>query len=204
MEWRSQKRMRCRRERWSRTLLGCLLLAGMVAASGAMRAQEAGAEKPSQDDVRAAYLYDFGQFVRWPEGAGRGPLLGCVAGKDPFGQTMGKLAAGKQINGRTLEARNLDRPEAAGDCSILFVGTPERGHADAYLAATAAKPVLTVGEGPDSLTRGGMIEFVVVEDRVRFSVNLDAANRCSVGLSSELLKVAVTVTDKPGTGGSPK
>ena len=69
---------------------------------------------------------------------------------------------------------------------------------------TAAKPVLTVGEGPDSLTRGGMIEFVVVEDRVRFSVNLDAANRCSVGLSSELLKVAVTVTDKPGTGGSPK
>jgi len=201
---RPQKQMRLRRERRRRSLLGCLLLGGMVAASGAMRAQGAGAEKPARDDVRAAYLYNFGQFVRWPEGAGRGSLLVCVAGQDPFGQTMGKLAAGKQINGRALEVRNLDRPEGAADCSILFVGKPESGHVDAYLAATAGKAVLTVGEGPDFLTHGGMIEFVEVEDRVRFSVNLDAANRCGVGLSSELLKVAVTVTGKPGTGGSPK
>ena len=94
-----------------------------------VRAQDAGAEKPARDDVQAAYLYNFGQFVRWPEGAGRGPMLVCVAGQDPFGQTVGKLAAGKQISGRALEVRNLDEPEGAADCSILFVGKPESGHA---------------------------------------------------------------------------
>jgi hypothetical protein len=175
-----------------------------VSGTGGSAAQ---AQRPSQDDVEAAYLYNFGKFVRWPADGGQGPLEICVAGPDSLERTIGRLVTGEQINQRPLEARMVERPEAAAGCSILYVGSMDRARIDGFLTATAGKPVLTVGESPDFLDKGGMIQFVAVEDHVRFSVNLDAANRCGVGLSSELLKVAVRVTGKPesrsGKGGPP-
>jgi hypothetical protein len=172
-----------------------------VAAYAAIPPPEAKAQL-SRDDVQAAYLYNFGKFVRWPESAGHGSMQVCVAGDDSFGQTMERLVSGEQINGRGFEVRNVDRPEGAGTCAILFVHTADRAREDAFLAAAAGKPILTVGEAPDFLARGGMIQFVLVEDHVRFSVNLEAANRNGVNLSSELLKVAVAVTGKPVNGGA--
>jgi hypothetical protein len=176
-----------------------LLVAGACLAGSTTNAL---AEKPSRDDVQAAYLYNFGKFVRWPESRGLGPMLVCVAGQDPFGQTISKLVDGEQIDGRHLEERNLDRPEGVGACSILFVGATAHGQEAGFLAAAEGKPILTVSDSPDFLTHGGMIQFVQVEDHVRFSVNLDACSRHSVALSSELLKVAVAVTGKSGTGGT--
>jgi hypothetical protein len=160
------------------------------------------AQKSSRDDVQAAYLYNFGKFARWPEGANQAPMVVCVAGQDPFGQTIGKLVEGEQIDGRPLQERNIDRPEAVGSCSILFVGSTQHGQQDDFLAAAEGKPILTVGDSTDFIARGGMIQFVLVEDHVRFSVNLNACSRHRMALSSELLKVAVTVTGKPETGGA--
>lgn len=201
MAVRSQKRTRGGRLRSRAAWLACWLAAGLAAAGG-IWSREAEAQKPSRDDVQAAYVYNFGKFVRWPENAGHGPIQVCVAGEDSFGQTIGRLTAGEQIDGRALQVRSLDRPEAEVGCAILFVGTSEHGREDSFLAAAAGKPILTVGDGPDFLTRGGMIQFFQVEDHVRFSVNLDAANRNGVGLSSELLKVAVSVKGKPQGGGA--
>jgi len=159
------------------------------------------AQRPSRDDVQAAYLYNFGKFVRWP-GAERNPMLVCVAGQDSFGKTIAKLVDGEQIDGRSLTERNVSSPERVGDCSILYIGSGEQEREESYLAAADGKPILTVGEAPDFLAHGGMIQFVMMENHVRFSVNLDAVNRHRVALSSELLKVAVAVTGKPETGGA--
>jgi hypothetical protein len=177
-----------------------LLLVAAACVAGSIT--NAPAQEPSRDDVQAAYLYNFGKFVRWPESRGFGPMVVCVAGQDPFGQTIGKLVDGEQIDGHRLEERNLDRPEGAGACSILFVGATARGQEAGFLAAAEGKPILTVSDAPDFLAHGGMIQFVQVEDHVRFSVNLDACSRHSVALSSELLKVAVAVIGKSGTGGA--
>lgn len=177
---------------------GLSLMVAMLVSMGSL-VPRAWAQRPSEDEVEAAYLYNFGKFVRWPEGGGHGPMQICVAGRESFEQTVGKLTSGEKINGRPLEVQMVDRPEAAAGCSILFVGAMDRAHTGALLAATAGKPVLTVGDGADFLDQGGMIQFVLVQDHVRFSVNLSAVNRCGVGLSSELLKVAVRVTGRPGS-----
>jgi hypothetical protein len=164
---------------------------------------EAGhAQKTSRDDVQAAYLYNFGKFVRWPHAVDRGPMLVCIAGRDPFGQAVGKLVDGEEINGRPVEERDIESPEGVGACSILFMGTGAHAREDSFLAAAEGKPILTVGEGPDFLAHGGMIQFLLVGDHVRFAVNLEAVIRHRIVLSSELLKVAVTVTGNPGTGGA--
>ncbi len=174
----------------------------MVAAMSWMSGQHSVAQKLSRDDVQAAYLYNFGRFVRWPGEASHRPMLVCVAGEDPFAATLKKLVEGEQIDGRPLEVRDVDRIEAVGDCSILFVGAQEHEREDAFLSAAAARPILTVGDSPDFLERGGMIQFLLMQDHVRFEVNLDECNRHGVGLSSELLKVAVSVRGKSAAGGA--
>jgi hypothetical protein len=128
-------------------------------------------------------------------------MLVCVLGQDSLGQTISKLVEGEQINGRPLVERNVNRPDGVGDCSILFIGSTERARVVETLTATEGKPILTVGDAPDFLEQGGMIEFVQVEDHVRFSVNLDECTRHRVAVSSELLKVAVTIRGKRETGG---
>ena len=190
------------RTRWAQRPSGWGWLACAVLAAAAAIPSQTAAQKPSRDDVQAAYLYNFGKFVRWPEGDSRSPILVCVAGQDPSEETIGRLAAGERINGRQLAVRGVERPEEAAACSILFIGAGESEYEDAFLAATAGKPILTVSDAPDFLERGGMIQFLLVEDHVRFSVNLGAANRGGVGLSSELLKVALRVTGGPDNGGA--
>jgi hypothetical protein len=87
-------------------------------------------------------------------------------------------------------------------CAILFIDATQSDHADELLRAVADKPTLTVSDLPGFLSRGGMIQFQVVEKRVRFSVNLDAVNRRHLTMSSELLKVAISVKGRTPEGGA--
>lgn len=180
--------------RWAAAFLLVELTAGWAASSP----QSAAAERPSPDEVEAAYLYNFGKFVRWPGVPAQQPLAICIAGDDAMSQVAARLTTGESIDGRPLEVKRLDGPAEAAGCSILFVGGSERERQDEYLAGVAGKPVLTVGDGPDFLVHGGMIQFQLTRRHVRFSVNLNAARHSSLQLSSELLKVAVKVVGRPG------
>jgi hypothetical protein len=173
--------------------------AGVILASPPDRAV---AQRPSQDQVEAAYLYNFGKFVHWPDSAAQGVLQICVVGQEQFEMVLTRLVAGEQINGRRLEARLLNQAQETQGCAILFVGAAQQTHLDEFLAATASRPILTVGDGSDFLAHGGILQFVMVEDHVRFAVNLNAANRNGLSLSSELLKVAVAVIGRPENGGA--
>lgn len=201
MELRTEQRRRQDRSRGRRWLAAFLLAAGGIASAG-LPQQSARAQRPSRDEVEAAYLYNFGKFVRWPAGAVRGPLVICVAAQASFLQALSRLVTGEQIEQRPLQVKNIGNAGDVTGCSILFIGSTEARRVDGLLGAAAGKPILTVGDAPDFLVRGGAVQFVLMEDHVRFSVNLSAAARGGLGLSSELLKVAVSVTGKPGTGGA--
>lgn len=160
-------------------------------------------KKPSINDVEAVYLYDFGKFVRWPADTAKGPLAICVAGNADYEQALAKIIAGERIGGRTLSVVHIDHPKEETGCDILFLGSSMQDHPDDFLAAVAGKPTLTVSDMPGFLDHGGMIQFLLVDDRVRFAVNLDSATRCKLSLSSELLKVALRVIGtQPGGGGA--
>jgi hypothetical protein len=177
---------------------GALLLAAVLSIFAAP-CPPARAASPSQSDVQAIYLYNFAKFVRWPSGR-PGPTLNiCIAGQEVYAETLGKVVAGEQIDGHPLAVRTLGRTEDAAGCDILFIDVSARERLDGLVAATAGKPVLTVSDIPGFLDRGGMIQFVLTDSRVRFSVDLHPVERSGISLSSELLKVAVTVNG----GGAP-
>jgi hypothetical protein len=172
-----------------------LLLASWIPA--ACLAQATAGLAPA--DIEAAYLYNFGKFVRWPADPAppSAPFSICILGDDGFGETLDSLIANETVSGRKIAARRLSSPAAAGDCQIVFLGQSEEPRLAKDLGALRKKPVLTVSAIPAFLDRGGMIQFLLQNKRVRFAVNLPAAGDSGLSLSSELLKVAVSV--KTGT-----
>ena len=158
-------------------------------------AVSAQAPPPSSEDVEAAYLYQFGRYVEWPADlvADRDTFEICVLGMDPLGAALDDIVAGKAITGRQVEAKRIADPGDSGGCRILFVSSSENARVPAILKALAGTRVLTVGRGADFTRRGGMIGFTFDDRRVRFIVNLAAADAAKLMLSSQLLRVAVRV-----------
>jgi YfiR/HmsC-like len=158
--------------------------------------------KPTEYDVKAVYLYNFGKFVEWPPSAASSnsnTFSLCVLGNDPFGAALDRTVAGEKIAGRKAVARRISKPQEAQDCQILFISASENERLKPILQALAGRPVLTVSDMPEFCLRGGMIQFELEGNRVRFQVNLGAARSAALSLSSELLKVATAVKDS-GSG----
>jgi YfiR/HmsC-like len=167
-------------------------------------AQAVAATEPSQSEVEAVYLFDFGKFVHWPAGADQGNMSICVAGSPSFAAAMQRTIANENIGGRSLDVRRVIRPADESGCAILFIEASLHLHPEDLLQPVAAKPTLTVSDMPDFLTHGGMIQFQLVASRIRFSVNLDAVSRARLTMSSELLKVAFSVKGRTPEGGAPR
>ncbi len=168
---------------------GCMALAWLLAAP-VLSAQAA---PPTQDEVEAAYLYNFAKFVTWPATSTTDVLSVCILGKDPFGATLDEIIAGEEIDGRHLTVRRLADEHSVQSCAILFIGESESSHLDRDLSAVSRLPILTVSDLPGFMEKGGTIQFVLQGNRVRFEVNLNAARKCGIVLSSQLLKVATRV-----------
>ena len=151
--------------------------------------------KPTEFQVKAVYLYNFGKFVTWPSDftERQQSFDLCVLGADPFGVTLDQIVKGERLGGKPANVRRIAAPADADNCAIVFIaGSEERRLAD-VLPLLARRHVLTVSDMPRFTERGGIIGFVMEGDRVRFAVNQTAAQEAGLQLSSELLKVAVSV-----------
>jgi hypothetical protein len=120
-----------------------------------------------------------------------------------MGHALDTLAANESIDHLPVHVRRLSDVTEAKTCAIAFISSFEGDHIREDLAILGDSGVLTVSDAAEFLQRGGMIQFVQVSNHVRFAVNLDAVNRAHLVLSSELLRVASSVTGKPPTGGLP-
>lgn len=145
----------------------------------------------SEYKVKAAFLLNFGKYVEWPPSAASGDLAICVLGDDPFGSTLDDTLEGRTVGKRSVKARRVSSVAQAGACSILFVSRTES--VDAVLSGLAGEPVLIVGEQERFARKGGMINFVEVDQKVRFEINEAAAKRAGLKISSQLLKLATIV-----------
>jgi YfiR/HmsC-like len=155
---------------------------------------------PTEPQVKAAYLYNFGKFVRWESaGVGNSDSLGiCILGKDPFGSVLDSTVAGESIEGKKITVKRLAKIQEANQCSILFIGSSEESRLAPILSAAQRSGMLTVSDIPHFAEDGGIIGFITQQGKIRFEVNREAAEQSHVVLSSELLKVAGKVIDKGG------
>lgn len=146
--------------------------------------------------VKAAFLFHFTQLVEWPTLApdhDSNTLFLCTYGEDPFGGVLETSVEGKQVGSRRLRVRHFKNLKDVRQCQVLFVGSDEHKRTPTLLAQLGDAPVVTVGESDDFLDRGGVIRFCLENRKVRFEVNLDAATRARLKISSRLLMLAKNV-----------
>jgi hypothetical protein len=186
-----KKKAGAARRGWARLWI-LLVVAGAVAQP-----------KPSEYDVKAAYLFNFGKFMRLSGAAAAQRHANfeiCILGHDPIGHVLDDLTANETIDNRAVRVVRVTDAYAARECDVVFISPDEGEGIRADLTALGKSDVLTVSDAPEFLKAGGMVQFVTQGNHVRFAVNLDAVGRTHLVLSSELLRVALTVTGKPAEG----
>jgi YfiR/HmsC-like len=174
-----------------------VLAAACLFASALLPAQD---PKPTEYQVKAAYLTNLGRFVsQWSARTGSSDETFdiCVLGQDPFGPDLDTAVKGEKIGGSPLAARRVSGPQEAAGCRVLFISGSGDAQMSAALGALGTAPVLTVSDIPDFVKRGGMIQFILDGSHVRFEINITAARRAGLTLSSELLKIARGIRRTP-------
>jgi hypothetical protein len=164
-------------------VVGCLLCSKVIAQPTVVR----------EDELKAAYLLNFAQFVEWPVNTGE-TLLICVAGADGVREVLGRaVEANKKAAGRALAVRGLKSGAAPTECNMLFMDAKAVAQNGPHLRDHATKPLLTVSDVNAFARQGGMIELFAENNRLRFNINVDNAAKAGLPISSSLLQLAAAI-----------
>lgn len=150
-------------------------------------------------ELKAAIFYNLTRFVEWPDSAfpgPRAPIVVCILGRDPFGDSLASRAPKQTGNGRPAMIHRIQHDKDVRDCHVLYISSSERKNLANILSTLKGCSVLTVGEIAQFAARGGMIQFGLQDKQVRFDINLDAASRVGLKISSRLLVLARIVGDQ--------
>lgn len=156
------------------------------------------AETTKEDKIKAAFLYNFAKFVEWPAerfSSETAPIVIGILGDDRFGAELENIVQDRKANGRDVAVVKLHSISEADGAHILFVSA---GEEKKYSGSQAVRRpgVLTVGESETFEAAGGVVTFTVPDDKVRFKINLDAANCSGLRISAQLQKLATVVRKK--------
>jgi hypothetical protein len=150
--------------------------------------------QPSREyQIKAVFLYNFAQFIDWPQTAfadTNSPLVIGVLGIDPFGRVLDDTVMGETVRGRRLVVQRYRRVEDIKTCHILFISQSETRQIEAIVNSFRGKPTLTVADADLPPSSGVIIRFTVENNKVHFRINQDAARTANLTLSSKLLRVA--------------
>ena len=175
----------------------CLSLLAFVSLFAAGAGRRIKAQTDAEEyRVKAAFIFHFAQLVDWPpekQTSTNNSLVLCTLGEDPFQGLLESTVAGKAIGNRTLRVRHLEQPQDMQACQIVFLGRAQSKHIPTLVSILHQAPVLTVGETAGFLDAGGMIDFLLEGHKVRFEVNLDAAESADLKIGSRLLVLAQRV-----------
>jgi hypothetical protein len=167
-----------------------LVLLGAITPRGA-------ADTPSREyQLKAAFIYNFAQFVEWPDKAfdkPNSPIVITVLGDNPFGNVLDQVTKGKQIRGREIVVHYVKDPAAVGQTHLLFIGAPHNQNPGQILRGLTG--VLTIADTDGFMGAGGMIRFFSEENKLRFEINTKATDKANIKISAKLLQLAKLYKD---------
>ena len=181
-----------------RQAIAALIVLGFVLLPG----RAAMADDSLEYGVKAAFLYKFSFYVEWPAAAftsPTSPINLCIAGGDPFGPALEKVASGESVNGRSVVVRRIKTVERDAGCHILYIGATEAQRSAQIMEVVRGSNVLTVSDAGGAGATG-IIDFVVVNNRVRFNIDDEAAAQNGLVISSKLMSLALNVKRRTTQG----
>lgn len=176
-----------------RAIAAAAALAGLLVA---LQPQPAFAQEQvySAERVKAAFLYHFSTYVNWPTAVDADDTFSiAVLGAPRVATELEQFLPGHTIQGRPMQVNRLRSLDDLGGDEVLYIGAAENAGLRDHLEEVASRPLLVVTDTPDGLRGGAMINFRIVDDRVRFEISLRAAQGAGLELSSRLLSAAMSV-----------
>ena len=170
--------------------LSCAVILGALLSAGAR------AQTTDEYRVKAVFLYNFAKFLEWPPQAFKSPsdpIVIGVLGKDPFGGALVSATAGKTLDGRGFQVREVADAQQAAQCQILFISSSERKRLGAVFAEIGSLAILTVGETDNFTSEGGDVNFKIRGGTVGLQINVEAARKQQLHISAKLLSLAEIV-----------
>lgn len=156
--------------------------------------------QPSQEyQIKAVFLYNFTQFVEWPEASlpeDTTPFVIGILGKDPFGSYLDETVHNEKIKNHPLVVQQFKDVAEITTCHILYITITDKGELKSIFDALRSKNILTVGDVNNFAKQGGMVQFYTEESKIRIRINIDAVKGTSLIISSKLLKLADIIEDQ--------
>jgi hypothetical protein len=173
-----------------------LFLTLMVILTLELDATETKGKLTREYDLKAAFLFNFAHFVDWPPTAfadTNAPITIGVLGEDPFGAVLDQIVEGETVKNRKLVVKRSQRVEDLKSCHVLFVSKSEKAHVTQILEALDDASILTVGEVEGFARLGGVTNFFLQGNKVRFEINAQSAKRKGLHISAQLLELGTEV-----------
>lgn len=181
-------RVRRRRRRALVCALTGVVVAGLLAASGfAAGPGSTGWQDPA---LKAAFIFNFVKFTEWPTLHPTAPIVACVSGDDAIAAALADTVRGQAVSGHPLVVQRIRDIPAGPTCQVLFIADTDKGRWAEHLRGLKGQPVLSVSDGAGFAQSGGIIELYVDAGRMRFAINVTAAEQAGLHLSSRLLGLA--------------
>jgi len=173
-----------------RAIFALALLVGLAASA---------APSPTEYQVKAAFIYNFTQFVEWPSSAyatTNAPLVIGIVGDDPFDKTLDDLIRGEVVRGHPLVLKRLSAAEDLRSCHLLFISRSEQERWPAIFDQLKGRPVLLVGDSDGFAQQGGVVNFFIENKAVKMEINKLAADQAGLHISSKLFNLARVLKSK--------
>lgn len=169
------------------------LLALVLTSAVVARGQDSA---PTEYQLKAVFLYNFAKFIDWPSNTfvtRQSPFVICILGVDPFGTTIDETLKGKTVEDRAVVIERAKEPAEVRHCQIVFVSASERHRLPEILTVLQGTSALIVGDTDRFTDSGGTIQLMLEQNRIRFTINTDAAEGAGLRISSKLLALAKVV-----------
>ncbi|MES2353515.1 MAG: YfiR family protein [Pseudomonadota bacterium] len=189
-------------KRCTRLAKYCYRLFALIALIGVLDMGNGIAKTEAEDSleyaVKGAFLFKFSAYIEWPLSAfanDAAPFVIGILGEDPFGAKLDAIVQDQKVQGRPVVIKRYKQLDQARGAHILYISAAETEYSEQIFASLRGSNILTVSE--ESFETGSIINFVVQENKVRFVIDLKAADIAALKVSSKLLALAKVVdTDK--------
>ncbi len=145
--------------------------------------------------IKATYLYKIPAFIEWPAGilSRIGQFTICIIGNDPFGGTLDRAIVGQRVGNLPIAVRRLSAFSADAACQVVYAAGSAAQSVAGVLATVHGSPVLSVTDGAHDPQAKGIVNFAIVDNRVRFEIDDELAADSKLIVSSKLLNLATNV-----------
>ena len=150
-------------------------------------------DETEEYDIKAAFIYKFTNYIDWDSHLQGNEFVIGVIGNSPVSRHLTEIAQTKTIKDKKIVIRQFNNAEEIGPCQILFISRKTSATLDDILAKVADKGTLTISEKPGYAKKGAGINFIEVDDKLRFEVNTKRISSAGLKASSQLLKLAVII-----------